>query len=738
MGENFRTDETANSGSPDALSKMRDACRSGVEPEEMLRQAFAIIRAEIPFDVGTYSEYHYGKYQEQVFVTSPFSLDGEQRFRWPARWVELPPGLLQHAESNSRIISNLKAHHESLQQWYKSNDESAKSQSHLVVNEYLRRDVTSLLTARRKAEDRTRASLSLGRLCDKPAFTQAHQDLLDKMHPDFLLRRVGEAFVERRQAVTREIDALLRSRGKPEALAAQAVRMLGTKFDWEYVAIFRVDRDANGFRLLAQFDRDRNLGVPDGYTQPIDDGMLGSVLREKRELYARDVTVEPKPWGYLGVSPARSVPARSAMCFPVRTGDRRDDPIRWILDLESSQFDSFPQPEQDTLREIVGKAERTLGQVSEVRLNKALIENTDRGVVVQDHAKLVRRTNRSARRVLGVRADEPWPPRDAPGSLEGFIADQNDRDRLRNIQQVGGSIAFRLKGADGVTRRAQVTLLHHDKDFGDRVWRLVDLDQLDWGEGLEFMRAAVATVTAQTHGRLLLVGSLLRHARERCRLDSETSGLLDRAARTLASADLTYERTAASYDAFKEPKRESRLGPVELGWELERFRNALPGDDQAAFDLKVPDGPVAVTGDRGRLRFALRSLLGHLLALRPPPGMLPAGKLHVGLERAGDGASLHIELTGAENAALEDALNIMPEKVMSERAPAPEARDLMRCLEAPVAYHEEPADATVALGLAAVRSVIKAHGGTLRCVSTTEGNVCLEIVGLPLWQEQPA
>jgi hypothetical protein len=71
------------------------ACAPGIEPQEMLRNVLRIVRDHIPFDVCSYNEYWYGSGapDESTFLQSRFAMDGTEPFRWPARWLAIPPEL---------------------------------------------------------------------------------------------------------------------------------------------------------------------------------------------------------------------------------------------------------------------------------------------------------------------------------------------------------------------------------------------------------------------------------------------------------------------------------------------------------------------------------------------------------------------------------------------------------------------------------------------------------------------
>ena len=99
---------------------------------------------------------------------------------------------------------------------------------------------------------------------------------------------------------------------------------------------------------------------------------------------------------------------------------------------------------------------------------------------------------------------------------------------------------------------------------------------------------------------------------------SLSSGILDRAARTLAKTDITYERLASSLEAISEPQRQTKLGPLSLQSVLQDFVNTLPKHDEYSLVLDVPADLPPVRADSERMAFALRSIVSYLLAIRAP------------------------------------------------------------------------------------------------------------------------
>src|SRR5262249_10122239 len=149
---------------------------------------------------------------------------------------------------------------------------------------------------------------------------------------------------------------------------------------------------------------------------------------------------------------------------------------------------------------------------------------------------------------------------------------------------------------------------------------------------------------------------------------------------SIATADLPYERITCVHDVIAKPLRD--YGVLNLSAALRQFCNALSPDDAGRVRLDLPDHLVVVKADPGRLSFALRSLLGYLLALR-----LPEAELYISLSTSRGKARLQIELKGA------------PPDVVARLHTTPE--DVKASTRDEIAYAEARAIAAAAHGLEA-------------------------------------
>ena len=686
-------------------AEMLESCASQLDPKCILRSVLSILRRLLPFDVASYSEYHHGSgSSDPPLVRYRFAIDGEEEFRWPARWIQVPPRIVAWVEGDHRWIPNLDAFHAELKI-------EEPLRQHVVTQEYQRRGIASFLVAPHIDGGRAVATLSLGRRQDRKPFKGSDQKLLDALRLPPILRQVGNAFDKHTEGLAQELSALFTPQSEPIQLAKQVVIAIAKGFDLEYVGLFRVNRTLGRFDVLAEVEEEARganpvqLKLPENYTQAINEGMLSKVLKEGRELYAPNVRTIPPPYGYKSTSAAQA----SALCIPISLRQPQDTKIQWILDLESSQLDAFPEPDQKAIKKIVSEIERSLPLWFEARLCSVLLNLVNQGVVVLEEGTRIERANDAARSLLGIPRAWGLPSDQKFGDFENFAADAATRQAICGGSASSDSVHLRLKGYDGVERPAIAGGSYRDEAFHRRVWLLSDVANEEWVGALRYMETAVSDVAAQAHGRLLLTRELLRKARTELGSQPNADMLLDRAIRNITTADLTYERISSLYDILTDPLRQ--CANINLAEELRRFRNSLSDEDARSFKLKLASDDVIIEGDQGRLGFAIRSLLGYLLT-----ALVKGAELFVSVVQSCEEATIDITLSGADGAVLiAGLLNTQEDDARTSGA---------------INYAESRAHAASSHAIEAVRKVIEAHGGKLSKATNKDGDVHISISGL--------
>jgi putative methionine-R-sulfoxide reductase with GAF domain len=466
---------------------------------------------------------------------------------------------------------------------------------------YLHLGIRSLLCFAITEDDHVRFSVVLGsQMPDRYGLDQLHQlranDLEDAM------RTIQTLSQQRRSAFFAEVRELFAKSPTPELLASKLVEGLAKEFDWDYVGIYRVERSRKRFLLVSQYDRspDQRLHLDASYDQPLDTGMLGSTLREGRCLRADDVTNDP-PHGYKRLA---SLPAQSALCYPVRVGKR----IEWMIDCESVELAAFHGPDRVMLDELVDDLQSTLRFWFENRLATALLDCLEQSVVVVDADGGVLRANQRARDLLGLYAEE-----EGNSTLAIAAADESTRLLLAESRTLHHANVT-LRDHAGAQRPALASARVADEAFGRWIWLFSDPNEQQWIAGLQYARSIAEQIAAQARGPLLLASALVKSLEARIQnaeMPAEVSRDLRRITKNLRKADITYERlvrAAAGKDQ------------VMLRDLFERLRSALFPSLENKLQLAMPSRDVAVWGSSGELVGALTDLMRYLAARSGPRG----------------------------------------------------------------------------------------------------------------------
>jgi PAS domain-containing protein len=665
------------------------ACSPGRSPEAMLDGVCQVLHRFFKFDIVTFAEYASDPAaSDTILVLGRYAVDEGKRFDWPARWLRMPKGAIQVHVDKVVVVSNMETSF--------ANPALEELRSNPVIQTYLERGTRSLLAALYWEDGRLLASLTLARKGES-LFDEQDKADLEALPVGDTLRAIRVAYQMSAAAFRQEVRDLFPEGGEPDQVAPIIVRRLCEHFRWDCVAVFHVAGIRERFELIAQYALDKRLLIAKNYSQSLNIGVLGRVARTGKAVRVED-TLGPSKQGYKQIAPE----ARSCLCCPVKV----DGVVEWILDCESAEVGAFQYPDQVELTTIVTEAQKTMALWFEMRLNRALIENVDQGLIVVDRENRITRLNALAAQLLGapiaqddLDADQASPNIGTHPFLRGrlltdFGADEHAKDDLK-----AGHIDTKqrhLLGTDGVIRNLAVSSREAEDAFNRRIWRLSDPKIWNWITALEYMRTTVQGVAQQTRGPLLLANALIAKASWLLSDNVELQGLLSKARACLAKTDITYERLVAGMEVQRDP-----IGSpvaVDVSAALERFLTNLPIEDRGAVSVTRAESIPAAWADPNRLDFILHSTIGYLLATR-----LPTCKIAVDLGGSADEVTVNIACAIQES----DGGGLMPadsDPLANARAGAREA-------------------ATHALG--AVKNVIEMNRGGTWALDLARGTFAL-------------
>jgi PAS domain-containing protein len=627
---------------------------------------------------------NFGMYADDVTLFRAFMLyPPDDRFRWKERWLALPAGMKAWAMGSATVIADINDFLDAYPDFKRSE----------VARMYKRQGIRASVTLVAKDAQRPTSALTL--CSSTPGFyTQRDVEVLRNLNLESVLIRIEEQIVEQRM---RTADKLIRDLPSGEDLskiACEVVDELAVAFQWEYVSLYRVDRLAQRFELFHESDCPKAFRIEPGYTQGLDEGMLGKCLERDETLIVNDVGNDAvEQYEYIGLG--RDI-VRSAMTIPMHLTGR----IRWMLHIESREAHAFHGPDCKSIAEVVKLLEEGLRQRAVRACNEEIIEITRQGIVLVGMEGAILRVNEPASRLLGLRRHED-PART-------FISDYASKNHPASAEILSGYGSterrrVELQGEDGQIRSVLATRRVLDGSFDTAIWFLIDLDSREWEVGMRFLRATAADVAQQTRAPLALAADQARQLQalhgggtEAPQARADAGELATRLLAEIRKADITFERLAKSYEIRRYPLRHALCRRTELVHSANGIRDELPARDRKVIRITPCDASFEVDGDTERLEFVIRSLLAHMLRMRAAEQCVT-----VAFASADDQVKMRFGLSHAQ-----------PVDAASGDEPW---HDVMWR-----AFRAAREDACLALN--AVKRVVKAHGGTLEMCATEWAN----------------
>jgi PAS domain-containing protein len=182
-------------------------------------------------------------------------------------------------------------------------------------------------------------------------------------------------------------------------VAGIVVKALAEHYEWTNVAILQVDWSNACIRLLSQWAAETKSRLPEGYTQRIQDGVLGYVCREGCPVRIGDV--KGPEWKDIF---RPGVPGTvSELCVPIRGEDGQ---VRWLLDVEDIQQNAFAEEEQQALETVLAELAAVLERSRQHHFLQVVIQSTSDAIIVTDERGNINKVNPAAQRLLGYSEEE--------------------------------------------------------------------------------------------------------------------------------------------------------------------------------------------------------------------------------------------------------------------------------------------------------------------------------------------
>jgi PAS domain S-box-containing protein len=381
----------------------------------------------------------------------------------------------------------------------------------------------------------------------------------------------------------------------PRKVASVLVDSLQRKNEWEHVSVFQVAEERKELTLLAQaYAKDMRNDAE--YRQPLDKGLLGLAYSTRATVNAGNVHSEKYKDTYI-----LGVPGTQAeICMPIP-----GEPIRWILNVESSKENAFADDEEAAMAFLASAVGFILERAAEARLQREVMKSIKDAVLQTDRDGVITQANAAADDLFGAKE----------GMLRGKpLSDLVDEDDVRSTIVAGtdfsrAQVQLRTLGKDPFPALLSGASL--PSELGGRVFVASDLSYQKRVERTELLKDVFRQLAVETKTPLALVSTWVRRAAQD---RSQAAELLDKSLRYLKKIDVTLERVLRVSSEIETNTAERAA--LDLPSVLERLLEQFPQTEQRLVACDIERGLPKVLAARHDLEFCVESLFTHLLHTR--------------------------------------------------------------------------------------------------------------------------
>jgi putative methionine-R-sulfoxide reductase with GAF domain len=406
-----------------------------------------------------------------------------------------------------------------------------------------------------------------------------------------LLPLFHAAELAEREFVIKLVDELAASSDFKE-IAQTAVKEIADSYGFQNVSIFKVNALRGHFKLMAQaLAPDGGKPMPEGYTQPLGQGLLGLTYERGKPVLLGDAKGHsPEAQIYVATAPDM----RSELCIPIEMSGR----ILWILNVEDRHTDAFTRGEVETLERIIEQMQSNLKRIFQRLILMQVLDVVPATVVITEESGTVMHATKDALRMF---------ERDTTGdNLSRFLSRFSELGRSPTPTKVVGE-----HGKETSVLAQKFTL---EDEYDHNVVVLQDVTELQWEVDREHFKAALAETAAQVRVPVSLLSSFLRQIGHKPK-DKDVQDLTRKALRQLDRIELTYDRVLLACNGT-ETLPTAHEAPLDVNLVLDHILSELPRLERRAVKRSTVNGQAMVKADPYRVLFALNSMTAYLLRSR--------------------------------------------------------------------------------------------------------------------------
>lgn len=592
--------------------KMHHSIESLRNCNDLLKAVANLLRSALPFDrlyVAVFSKDK--RHVRNLFTFSPNGFSDSNK-----RWWEMSPAMLVWSKRRKIIpIKDLETFYAKPEFRHLKNDP--------VIKEILQKFRSFIYYPIFKKNDLV-ACMAIYSANENP-YTEVHCRLLKQLPMDAAVLSALSFEENDRFLFLLELLKEISSKGNNVKKTAEIiVARIARHFEWESVALLRVNRMNRKITLLSQSNLSNDFRIRDDYEQKIDEGILGEVYATQKAVLIDDVTREEFKHRYKETVPQ----TRSELCMPIVSGD-----LFWLLNIEDPRTNAFSEDEKEALKLVIDEIkvfmERTWLRSF---MNKALISTSDAVLVVDDDGT-VTLSNSAAQRMLGYEQAELEGK-----SLKDLLIDSNMSDDLIQKDSMP-NVRVTMKTKADKEIRLLLSKFQLHEEISSNIIIAKDLSLEDRVQELEYIGKLYYEIAIQTKTPLTLAFSWLRRA-EAQNKNSNIRELIEKTLRQLRKMDLTFNRLAM----YDKSNTESPGFPydemlIEFEEVWSNLESTFPKTEMERVRLTTSGEPCYLRGDTFYITFCFETIFSYLLRYVPDDDVLQTDLVY-GAE------NLHVRING--------------------------------------------------------------------------------------------
>ena len=604
--------------------RLRELTLSHAGRPDLLPRMAEALRSELPYDLMLVSRVVAdGEHWESeiVFNHPPFRQDV------PTAWYELNDAQRAFMEANDGGIHDFDAVM-SAPPWSDMADEPICRQMRAME---LKSSMWRRITRGQGSDERTVAILTLLSR-ERDAYGESHQTLFNQLPlVETVLCALDHAAQERDRRQLRMFRALNRCvdiQGACRCLADALIEI----FDWQHVALFRIDSARESIVRVASARRgDDGCAVDTGtvwgdYAQHLGVGILGRVARTMTAQKIPDVSQDPD---YLRTPDGE--PIRSELAVPIlfSEGER----VRFIVNVDDPRVNAFSREHVRQLTDIAHEVAGAMERISDLTLMTECVNNVADPVIATDAKLRIRRVNPAAEALFGARRkalegrsliDLFQDPQPLVALLQGTEAGDRIGElhvcrKAREDEAAEGPEAPGGMGGDA-PNSVFVTRRDFPGKLGGHVFIARDLRPIRRSVQLEFLEETAYELAVETQAPLGMAMSWLESELESAHRPGTARD--PGRARDLQTVLRQLGRVKHAFTRLAMYNREARVAAravstIQLDSELEALLASLAASEREKVQLVSAARRVEVEADHTQLHIVVESLLSVLLRAAP-------------------------------------------------------------------------------------------------------------------------